>query len=212
MIATQPEPPGSAPVSLRGGLTPVRLSVSDVRSMVASGVVPDDCSTELIDGLLVVRDRGLGDRPMASPEHSFTVKQLRLALERQLPDDRLQVHAESDAEVSSHNLPQPDVTVAAGGPMEYAHRYPLPADIRLVAEVANTSLDRDRGLKLRMYAAAGLSPYLIVNMLTRRVEVYERPEDGGYANRREVGEGETLTLELAGEPVTIDVSTLLPPD
>ena len=129
-----------------------------------------------------------------------------------MPEDRLQVHSNSDAQISENNFPPPDIAAAAGGPSEYANRYPVPADIRRVVEVSVTSLGRDRGLKRRRYAAAGLSPYLIVNLLARRAEVHERPENGTYLERREVAERQTLSFELDGVPVELDVSSLLPPN
>ncbi|MGH9832619.1 MAG: Uma2 family endonuclease, partial [Blastocatellia bacterium] len=45
----------------------------------------------------------------------------------------------------------------------------------LVVEIADGSLDFDRGEKASLYAKAGIADYWIVNLQDRQVEVYRRP-------------------------------------
>ena len=49
-------------------------------------------------------------------------------------------------------------------------RHPLPADVGLVVEVADSSRYTDRREKGRIYARAGLPVYWIVNLVDRVVE------------------------------------------
>ncbi len=76
-------------------------------------------------------------------------------------------------------------------------------------EVADSSLGYDRGTKLRIYAAAGIPVYVIVNIPERRIECYEEPVagQGGYRRRTDYGAGEALVLRLAGDktlPLAVD--------
>ena len=54
-------------------------------------------------------------------------------------------------------------------------RHPGPADMALVIEVADSSLPDDRSLKARIYAAAAVPVYWIVNLVDHQVEVYTDP-------------------------------------
>ena len=65
------------------------------------------------------------------------------------------------------------------GVIEYVERHPGPEDIGLLVEVAETSLDRDRGWKKRIYAVARIPVYWIVNLVDRQVEVFTNPSGPG---------------------------------
>lgn len=72
-------------------------------------------------------------------------------------------------------------------------------DVFLVIEVADTSLDYDRGVKAELHAEANIPDYWIVNLVDDCVEVYRDPKGGHY---------QSLTTYRAGE----DVQPLLVPD
>lgn len=71
--------------------------------------------------------------------------------------------------------PEPDISVVRGQRRNFTDRHPAPKDVVLLIEVADTSLDRDRGWKKRIYAAANIAVYWIVNLVDRQVEVFARP-------------------------------------
>jgi Uma2 family endonuclease len=98
--------------------------------------------------------------------------------------------------------PEPDFTVVANRP--YGAQRPGPADVFLVVEVANSSLDRDRTLKAGLYAQANLSEYWIINLVDRQLEVHLQPlpEQGRYASVTIYAEQATFTSPFAGK-VTI---------
>lgn len=62
----------------------------------------------------------------------------------------------------------------------------------LVIEVADTSLNSDRGEKAELYAEAEIADYWIVNLVDRRVEVNREPRHGRY---------QSLTTHHAGDAV-----------
>ena len=219
MVTASPSADSLLAVTSTGGadrseFVPKRLTVDDVRAMLASGLLPDDNSVELIDGLLVVRDRGLGDVPMASPQHSYCIRKLRRVLEAQLPDDRYQVHAESDLDVSPVNLPQPDLSVVRGGPDDFATTFPTVADIPLLIEVSITSLGKDRGAKLRLYAAAAVTCYAILDATNREMTVHSDPvpETSSFATSTTFGGRESCRLPVDEQaPVEFELDEVLPP-
>ena len=81
-------------------------------------------------------------------------------------------------EIPRFNEPEPDVALLYGEP----GRTPRPVDVRLLVEISHTTYRKDRGVKWRMYAAAGIPEYWIVRMEDdepRVLEVYRRPEGTG---------------------------------
>lgn len=83
----------------------------------------------------------------------------------------------------------------------------MPEDVLLLIEVAESSLDHDRGEKLKMYAEAGIPDYWVVNIADRVVEVYVQPEGGTYTQGHRAASGETLALpdDLKGEVKVDDI-------
>lgn len=96
---------------------------------------------------------------------------------------------------------------------DYRARQPGPEDVGLVIEVADSTLARDRGIKLRNYARAGIVIYWIVDLVGRQVEVYTVPAatltPPAYQQKQIFDERATLPLELAGQRIgEIAVSTI----
>jgi hypothetical protein len=82
-----------------------------------------------------------------------------------------------------------------------------------VIEVAGTSLDRDRTVKQRIYAAAGIPQYVIANLIDSRLEVFERPDTvkGRYRRRTELaGDAEISFLLPEKRRLVVAASDCLP--
>ncbi len=76
--------------------------------------------------------------------------------------------------------PEPDV---AWIKRQDYFQHPEPASILLIIEVAESSLDYDRGEKATFYAEAGISEYWIVNLIEQQIEVYRSPSGGVYQEK-----------------------------
>jgi Uma2 family endonuclease len=117
----------------------------------------DGRRVELLDGHIVAR----GD---VEPPHAVATDQLRRQLDRLVPQGRF-VREEKPVRIPDYDEPVPDVAVAKGTPRGYANRHPGPADIALLVEVSESSLDRDQGRKQLIYGRAGIPVYWIVNLV-----------------------------------------------
>jgi Uma2 family endonuclease len=110
--------------------------------------------------------------------------------------------------------PEPDLAVVRGDLGEYEHSHPSPRDVALVVEVADVSIDRDRSIKQRAYARAGIPVYWIVNLQERQVEVYTDPGGPGEApdyRRHENYAGSEVLLTIEGRDIgRIPMGALLP--
>jgi Uma2 family endonuclease len=76
--------------------------------------------------------------------------------------------------LADSNEPEPDVSVVAGPERQYIGKG-HPSTAFLVVEVADTSLDFDRTIKVSLYASAAIADYWIVNLIDRQLEVFRRP-------------------------------------
>ncbi|PRY28286.1 Uma2 family endonuclease [Pseudosporangium ferrugineum] len=108
--------------------------------------------TELIDGALVF---------MMSPQrswHARTVTALVVALSEQAPA-KIEVEREMTIRLDDRNRPEPDALVATA-PYDPDRTFYTPDQVLLVVEVVSPeSAHRDRNVKLRKYAEAGIANY-----------------------------------------------------
>jgi hypothetical protein len=197
----QPQPPAPAPASL-----PVyRLSVEQYHRLIESGVFRSGDRVELLDGILV-------SKMTHNPPHAASVVLITRLLSRTLPDEWL-LRAQLPV-TTRESEPEPDFALVPGPVNRYGTRHPVPREVGLLIEVADTSLAEDQGPKLQLYARARIAPYWIVNLVDRRVEVYTQPRGGrspGYRHRQDYGPGEAVPLVLGGQDFgTLAVSDLLP--
>jgi Uma2 family endonuclease len=124
--------------------------------------------TELLDGTLVSQ---------AYPQsrwHSRVVHRLTAALEDQAPHE-ITVEARMTVRLDNHNRPEADIVVAAC-PFVPDRTWFAPADVMLVIEVVSPeTAHRDRIIKPRKYADAGIPHYWLVEQGNHLpvVRVYE---------------------------------------
>jgi Uma2 family endonuclease len=81
--------------------------------------------------------------------------------------------------------------------------------------VADSSLQRDRSLKKRLYAAARIPVYWIVNLLANQIEVYPEPsgpaEKPDYQQQQSYGLADMVPVVIDGREVgRLAVQELVP--
>ena len=178
-----------------------RLSVAEYDRMVADGRIAEDDPVELIQGRLI-------EKMPRNPPHRVATRKTAKALERLVPPGwYVQVQ---EAIVCPDSRPEPDVAVVQAE-MEYdATRDPLGWECYLVVEVADTSLIFDRTAKRDLYASGGIPIYWIVNLVSRRLEVYAHPVAGVYSAAISLSDTDTVDVVIDGQVVgTIAVADLL---
>jgi len=183
-----------------------RLSVQQYHAMIQAGILTEDDPVELLEGWLVLK-------MPKSPSHRMVTRLLGKALERLLPADWYVDTQEPITIVDSE--PEPDVVVVRGDTRQYHDRHPGSQDVALVVEVADTTLRRDRTLKKRLYAQAGIPIYWIVNLPERWFEVYTQPsgptESPDYGRRQDFGPADWVPVIIENSEVgRIAVQELLP--
>jgi Uma2 family endonuclease len=105
----------------------------------------------------------------------------------------------------AHGGPQPDIAVVRRPGGLAGAWLPGPQDVVLVVEVADTSLERDRDVKIPRYAAAGIPEAWLVDLVAETIDVYRGPGPDGYRERVTLTRGQTLRpLLLSGVAITAD--------
>jgi Uma2 family endonuclease len=191
-----------------------KLTVVEYERMIEAGVLMSDDPVELLDGLLVRKDRAkAGDDPlMVGTDHSWAVQNLLTVLAG-VSSHGCHVRLQQPVLLPPDGEPEPDGAIALGTNDDYRGRKPVAADVPCVIEVADSSLERDRVTKLRIYAEGGIAQYVGINLVEDVVEVYERPVagKGKYADTRHLNGGDTVEFSCGqGRCVGVDVARLLP--
>ena len=76
--------------------------------------------------------------------------------------------------------PQPDLIVLTRPSREFHDRNPQPGDLRLVAEISDSTLGFDLTVKAALYARAGIVEYWVLDVEARRLVVHRNPQQGIY--------------------------------
>ncbi|HTU17963.1 MAG TPA: Uma2 family endonuclease [Gemmataceae bacterium] len=183
-----------------------RFSVAKYHKLIEIGILTEDDNLELLDGYLV-------HKMSRNPPHDAAIQKIQKRLFRVLqPGWDLRIQS---AVTLSHSEPEPDLAVVRGDETRYLTNHPVPSDIGLVIEVADSTLDSDRIDKGSIYAESGIAYYWIVNLVDRQIEVYTLPSGPtaapAFAHRQDYPMGTDVTLLLDGTAVTsIPVRELLP--
>lgn len=169
--------------------TPTRtvVTVKRFQDMVAAGVWRDDERIELIEGEIV-------DMAPIGGAHAWGVSRIADVLRERVGRDAY-VWNQSPIVLGERSQPQPDLALLRPKAEGYGLALPTAEDVLLVVEVSDTTLDYDRGVKLRLYAVSAIPEYWIVDLQGERVEVYRHPGAAGYASREVVAGDEALTVE-----------------
>ena len=181
--------------------------------MIKAGIVHEGASVELIDGVLVHKDRSAaGEDPMSIGKDHRLVVSLLGELDAELARRGCHMQTQNPLSLPPYDEPEPDGAILRGRPRAYTDRVPGAADVGAVIEVSDSSLAYDRKTKLALYARADIAQYLIVNLSGRCIELYEQPQpDGSYHQIVVRRAGETIGLRLPdGERFEILADRILP--
>ena len=153
------------------------FTVEEYCTMADAGILSEDERVELLDGEIVVMP------PIGEP-HEDSTDRLNGDLSYVLRG-RARVRVQNSVRLDDYGLPDPDIAVVRLRD-DYHRDRPTAADVLLLVEVADTSLEFDREVKLARYAAAGIPEVWIANLRARQVEAHSDPVDGSYRSRRVV--------------------------
>jgi len=204
-VSTQPNAPDFTQMAVP--TEPVwRFSVAQYHQMIRLGILTNDDPVELLEGWII-------HKMPKNPPHRAATTLTRSALEEIVPQGWY-VDAQEPITLGDSE-PEPDVVVVRGNTRDYLDRHPGSQDLALIIEIADSTLERDRTSKKRLYARAGIPVYWIVNLPEQKLEVYTEPINLAavptYQQHQDYNLSDEVAVVIEGQEVgRLTVRELLP--
>jgi Uma2 family endonuclease len=142
--------------------------------------------------------------------HAACVKRLNALFHRLFAGQAI-ISIQDPVEIDEYSEPEPDVCLLRLQSDFYESGHPKAADVLLLIEVADTTLETDRTIKLPLYAEDRIVEVWIVDLKGEQIEVYRQPQGAGYQFQQIFQPGQTLSLQ-SFPSVAIAVSSVLGQD
>jgi Uma2 family endonuclease len=163
------------------------FSVQEYHRMLDSEILTERDRVELIRGE-IIRMSPIGRR------HAACVNRLNDLLQKKL-GIRALVSIQNPVELDDNSEPQPDVVLLKRKDDYYESGHPQVEDILLLIEVADTTVESDRGVKIPVYAEEGIIEVWLVNLDEQCVEVYRSPYLNSYTDVQIFHRGQDLSIQ-----------------
>lgn len=165
-----------------------------------AGILRQDARLELIDGEIFEMS------PIGS-SHAARVNFLSMLLNRVFGASHI-IATQNPIRLGDFSEPQPDVSLLRRRDDYYGDGHPTPADALLVVEVADTTVIKDRTVKLPLYARVSIAEAWLVNIPEEVVEIYSDPAEGTYRRAEVFGRGEEARSHTL-DGLAVNVNELL---
>ncbi len=166
------------------------ITTTEYHQMADAGILTAEERVELIYGDILVMS------PVGS-RHFACVNRMSRMFNRMLGDQVI-TSVQGPVRLNDFSEPEPDIALLRPTDNFYADRLPGASDVMLVVEVSDSTLEKDREIKLPLYAKAGIPEVWIVNLHLNQLEVYARPMAGAYTFSRVFTPDPSATVELLG--------------
>lgn len=139
--------------------------------------------------------------------HASCVKRLNRLLGRLVGQNAI-ISVQDPVQLDDFSEPEPGIALLRPREDFYAQAHPTAADVLLIVEIADSSVEYDRELKLPAYARSGVPEVLIVNLPSETVEAYSDPSSGSYRRTRLYKRGESLSPQLL-PVIAVEINDIL---
>lgn len=167
------------------------FSVDEFHQMAETGVFREDDRLELVDGE-IVQMTPIGSR------HAGCVARLNEWFGQHVRHLAI-VNVQNPLVLGGRTEFYPDLALLKRRADFYSESHPEPADVLLVVEVADTTGEYDREVKVPRYARAGVPEVWVVDVRERAIDVYRQPSGDEYREQRRLGPAESLSIPGVGE-------------
>ncbi|MEL6675894.1 MAG: Uma2 family endonuclease [Bacteroidota bacterium] len=176
------------------------ISVKDYYLMAEVGILDGESKVELLRGEIIHMS------PIGS-QHALCVNKLNAHLLPLLQTSTF-LSIQNPVQLGDYSQPEPDILLVKGQMEDYADRHPRAQDILLLIEVSDTTLEKDRLIKLPIYAEAGIPEVWIMNLPENQIEVYSLPQ--GQTYRQQSSYSGKTPIPIPGLTQTVFADSLLP--
>ena len=152
--------------------------------MAEVGLLSEDSRVELIEGEIVQMS------PIGST-HAGTVRRSAAFLNRLLGESVI-VSVQDPVRLSDFSEPQPDISLLKPRKDFYSASHPTAEDVLVVIEVADTSFNYDRNVKLPLFARSRIREAWLIVLPKNVIEVHSQPRNGKYQKVQRLKRGKSL--------------------
>jgi Uma2 family endonuclease len=165
-------------------LATYRFTVTEYYRMGEAGIFTEDDRVELIEGQVVTMV------PIGGP-HASTVDIFTNTFAPRV-QGRAIVRVQNPLHLSEYSEPQPDLMLLRPRRDYYRQAHPGPEDVLLLIEVADTTVEYDRDVKIPLYARAGIPEVWLTDLTQEVIDVYRSPTPTGYQQVQRFRRGQRL--------------------
>ncbi|MEA5550257.1 Uma2 family endonuclease [Anabaena cylindrica UHCC 0172] len=177
-----------------------RFTVAQYNQMNQAGILTEDDRVELLNGEIIEMSP-IGRR------HATCVNRLNF-LFSQLLTKKVIVSVQNPIILNNLSEPQPDIALLKPRADFYEAGHPQPEDILLLVEVADSSIEYDREIKIPLYASSGICEVWLIDIYEQLITVYRYPNANGYSEIKTFRHGDILDIQAFPE-LTLRVNDVL---
>ncbi len=177
------------------------LTVANYHQMYDTGILSALDRVELIRGEIIAMS------PIRSRHANMVTNITRLFY--QLFSNKVIINVQNPLQLSVDSEPEPDIALLIPPLEKYKDHHPKPSDVLLIAEVADTSYEYDKELKLPLYAIAGIPQVWIINLNQQEVEVFTSPAKDKYKLRQLYFAQDKITFNIQGIEFSVSMEEIL---
>lgn len=181
-------------------VSPKRFRVEEFRKMMEAGILPEESGWEILDGFLI-------DKIKIGSRSAGTIKKVARIF-GQLVGNSTLLSIHNPIHLNQYNEPEPDIALLKPRADFYAESHPTPADVLLLVEVSDSTVEYDREIKKKLYAEAGIQEFWLVDLKNDTIEVYTQPKNGNYYSAR-ILEAEETIKSTTIENLTLPINEIL---
>ncbi|MEZ2229775.1 Uma2 family endonuclease [Microcoleus sp.] len=160
------------------------FTVQEYHLMSDAGVFANE-RVELIEGE-IIQMAAIGTR------HASSVKRLTRCFSL-IPEELATLGVQDPIQLTEKTEPQPDVVLLQPRADYYATAHPVPSEVLLLVEVADSTVDNDRNIKVPIYARSGIQEVWLWDLEVNCLEVYRNPTANGYTSIQKFERGEMVS-------------------
>jgi Uma2 family endonuclease len=162
-----------------------RFTISQYHQMSEAGILSENDKVELINGEIIEMSP-IGRR------HTACVNRLNSVFS-ELLGTKVIVAVQNPILLNNLSEPEPDIALLKPRTDFYESGHPQPQDIFLLIEVADSSIEYDRDVKIPLYAS-GITEVWLVDIYQQVIIVYRYPSENGYRDIQILSRGEKLSI------------------
>ncbi len=171
------------------------FTVEAYHKLVDVGILKEEDRVELIEGQIVQMT------PIKST-HAACVDRLGDIL-RDLFIKKMIVRTQNPITLGKHSEPEPDLAIVAYQEDYYEDAHPIPNQVYLAIEVAKSTEQSDREIKIPLYAKYNIQEAWLVNLNKKEIEVYQKPTEIGYSSKTIYSLTDKLQFDYLKKPLAV---------